>query len=848
MRKYALRLLGLIVTGAALFALVFVAAVELTPFDASKLDNSSGPTQVYGSDGKLFATINAPGTDDLPYNDIPTVLQNAVVATEDHTFWNSSSIDIRGLLRAAFIDLWTQSLAQGGSTIQEQLAKIVYLNDKKTFTRKFQQIVLGVQINRYFTKQEILAMYLNRVFLGENSVGVEQAAMRYFSVDLRRHPSQLTLTQAALLAGLPQAPSAYDPLQYPAAALKRRNIVLDNMAKYGYITQQQAAADKKQPLGLHPSTQTSSTDAFATQPLFTQFLIDLAARNHILTREEILQGGLKIYTTVDPQVQNAVNSVFWNDANPGDFPPPMNGQQVEGGAVFIDPKTGGILGAAGSRQADYQATGLDRAFVQSQPGSSIKPVMEYGPAVESGQFGPNSILDNTPHNFGGYFPHNDDPNAPQKVTLQYALTTSQNVASVWLLQQIGLPTGTQFAENDGLQLTNYDRTHLSVAIGGMEYGVSPFEMAQAYEAFDNQGVQMQAHLITRVVNQAGQPIYQYQMAAKRIMSAQTATTMTQIMQDVVQSPIGTGVMARVPGWPVAGKTGTVQYDVGITGSHPNWVSRVWFDGYTPNMVGSVYLGYDIPHDPQHHLMWSPYPGNYVAKIFADITQQSEAGKTPSQFPAPPLPAQPQPTQPQQQNPVSGLQASWDPATNAVQLNWQTALSGQANFQLSRQTNAVAPGSQGAPASQGQNLQGGPNSAGQATGSLVPLGQTSQTTYQDASVSPGSTYTYYVQAVDPNSGAAMGPAVSTTIRVPASALPSTGNNATGTLPDNGTGNVPGTSNIPGAGNVTGQGPSPGTGTGTGNQTGTAPTGSPTQNTTTSNTLLGQVLGTGHRKKK
>ena len=550
-KKYIVRTglaLGAVIV---LFTVAFFALVELTPIDLSKLTATPQPTIVYDRYGSVYMKIGTSVPTDLNYNQLPKNLVNAVVATEDHSYWSSPSIDLIGILRATFVDLLSGSATEGASTIQEQLAKIVYLNDDKTLSYKIHEILLGAKLNQYFTKQEILAMYLNKVYLGENTVGVEQAALRYFGVNLARGQT-LTLDQAALLAGLPQAPSAYDPILHPQAALRRRNIVLQNMVKYGYITQQQASAAEKQPLDV--KYHALPADSWNTHPLFTNFLFDYAER-HGITPQQLLQGGLKVYTTVDPKVQQAIHTVFWSKNYNGDFPGPTSGTVVEGAAVFVDPKTGGILGAAGSREQGFSKLGLDRVYTDSSPGSSIKPIMEYAPAIQSGKWTPTSILDNQPHDFGGgYIPQNwNSSTAPNKVTLQYALQWSQNVASVWLLQQIGINTGADFAERDGIRLTNQDRQHLGIAIGGMTYGVSPIEMAQAYEPFDNNGVQVQVHLITDIINEDGQVIYKYSPTTKVVMSPHTAEVMTRLMQDVVD--FGTGQAAKVANWGVAGKTG-----------------------------------------------------------------------------------------------------------------------------------------------------------------------------------------------------------------------------------------------------------------------------------------------------
>lgn len=613
----------------------FLLLLRQTPIDLTKLTMPpKSPTVVYDGTGQVFMTIGATPSN-LHFQQIPADLRNAIVATEDHSFWSGSGIDPRGIARALWVDLTTGQASQGASTIEDQLAKIVYLNDNKTLSYKIKELLMGVQIDRHFTKQEILSMYLNKVYLGEGTVGVQQAAMRYFGIDLAKNPGSLTLPEAALLAGLPQAPSAYDPLLHPKAALVRRNEVLQNMVKYGYITNQQAKIAEQAPLGTasHPI----QGDPWASHPLFTNFLLDYAGRQGI-SPNQILQGGLKIYTTIDPSVQRALHTVFWTSQYQADFPGPASGTVVQGAAVFVNPATGGILGAAGSRQQGFAPLGTDRVYSNSSPGSSIKPIMEYAPAIESGNWSPTSILDNQPQNFGGgYQPVNwEGPSGPAKVTLQYGLQWSQNIASVWLLKQIGIQVGTGFAMNDGIALTNQDRQQLGVAIGGMQQGVNPMEMAQAYEGFDNAGVQMKTHLINRITNQHGQIIYQFQPTEKRVMSQRTAQVMTRLMEDVVD--YGTGTSASVANWGVAGKTGTVQYGAGLTSSNPNWIRDAWFDGYTPNMVGSIHIGYDVS-SPLHHMTMTPLdPSANAAKLFADIVKLAEAGQAPEQFQYGPYPA------------------------------------------------------------------------------------------------------------------------------------------------------------------------------------------------------------------
>jgi penicillin-binding protein 2A len=839
--KSVVGLLILLLVVVILFTVGFFLLVQFTPFNQTKINDFNSPTVVYDGDNQKYLTLGG-GSSSIPYSDIPVQLSDALVATEDHTFWTSpSSIDFRSILRAAFIDLWTGNATQGASTIQEQVAKMVYLTDNKTVTYKVKQVVLGVQLSRHYTKQEILDMYFNRVYLGSNATGVEQAAKLYFGIDLRKHP-HLSWDQAALLAGLPQAPSAYDPLLHPHAALLRRNVVLQNLATYGYIPQSEALQLMKKPLGV--SAHSMGENAFGAHPLFTNFLLDWATR-HGISPAELMQGGLKVYTTVDPSVQSALHKVFFTSQYDSDWPGPTKGTVVEGGALFLDPKTGGILGAAGSRKQDYTKLGIDRVYSTSSPGSSIKPIMEYAPALQSGKWTYTSILDNTPHNFGGgYEPEGWDPTAPGKITLQYGLQWSQNVASVWLLQQLGIQNGVQFAESDGIPISPTAQHQLGIAIGG-NLDVSPMIMAQAYEPFDDNGVQMQAHLINEIVNAKGQVIYRDPVAAKQIMTQKTARDMTRLMEDVVE--FGTGQLARIDGWGVAGKTGTVQYSPGLVGNHPNWVRTGWFDAYTPTMVGSIYIGYDVT-TPEHHMSWVTLdPSGNAAELWRDVVANAVANQTPEQFSVGPYPyanglgsAAQVLTQP-----ISNLQASWNMATHQVELNWKSKAAGTVDYQISREIvslPAASPGgsSDGATGTAGAaNGGSGSNTAGNGgsnqttsssagatnggTGNVTAganassgfqfIGKTSSTTFADPVTQPGATYTYEVQAVDTSSQLAVGQPLTVTITIPLSTLPNSG--AGGTTGSGASGNPAGTT-----GGSSGTSAASG---GSGNSAGTAPPG-------------------------
>lgn len=845
-RRWISIVFALVIALVLIFAGGFYYAVRVVPFRPGVLEAQHQPTIVYARDGSKLMSLGAQGTD-LTYKQIPKNLQDAIVATEDHTFWSNSGIDIKSILRSMFVDISSGSLSQGASTIPEQLAKMAFLTDQKTFVRKFKQILLGVQITRHFTKKEILAMYLNRVPMSESSTGVDQGALRYFGINLKKDPGKLTLQDAALLAGLPQAPSAYDPLQHPKAALKRRNQVLQNMARWGYISQATATQTEQKPLGA--SFHQMPGDGWDTKPLLTNFLLDYLKRHHIPS-SEVNQGGLKIYTTIDPSVQSAIHQVFWDKKYESDFPGPKTGTVVQGAAVFVDPSTGGILGAAGSRHHGYTPLGLDRVYSQSSPGSSIKPVMDYAPALATGNWDYTSILDNAPHNFGGgYTPRNWNQGGPSKVTLQYGLEWSQNIASVWLLQQIGIKTGADFAKKDGIPLTSKDYQHLGIAIGGMQNGVSPMQIAAAYTPFDNHGVRSQPFLVKRIVNGNGAVIFSESPKQSTVMTTSVASKMTRLMQDVVQ--YGTGQAAKLGNWGVAGKTGTVQYDPGQTGAHPNWVRDGWFDGYTPNLVGSIHIGYD-QSSAAHHMTMSPQdPSGNAAKIFHDIIALALKKQSPKQFSVGPYPAATgtktaaqslQPKQSKKPNSKAGitnLQATYVPAKNQVKLTWSANFPTSVTYVVTRAT-----------LGQGTN------------GQEQPIGQTSGTSTVDSHANPYEAYQYTVQATDPNSGQPIGSPATVLVQTVASSTANqsfsgqngsqgqnnTANGAGGisvnNSPNNTTNNGSGNATTNGAGNKSNNGTADTSNNSTGNTSnGTRNTANQTGNTTSNNTVGNTAGGTG-----
>ncbi|MDB5083562.1 MAG: hypothetical protein JWN30_448 [Bacilli bacterium] len=628
MRRY---LIGTVLITIAAFVLITVTALTLFTtfskgFDPSKLEQATKPTVVEDVSNKTAFQIQPPGPQTTALSDIPLNLQHGLIAIEDTRYYENNGIDFRSVLRALYVDVTHGSAVQGASTIPEQLAKIVYMQDEKTMTRKIKQIVYGIDIERSFTKDQILDFYLNQVYLGHGATGVDAAARVYFNKPV----SQLDLAQCALLAGLPQAPSYYDPYVNKTDATNRRNEVLQKMLQQKYITDAQYQSAVNEPIQLSPGAQPN--DQVPAEFVYYRDYLYEEADQLGISASMLANGGLTVYTSLNPTLQKAAYNAY---QNPAYFPPDMAGSKAQSGAVFLDPKTGGIEALIGSR-GTYVERGLDHATqINRSPGSSIKPLLVYTPAIQSGKYKADSLLFDGNFNQGGYNPHDwaTHPTINGYVTLREALAMSWNVPAVWLLQQIGIDNGIASAAKAGLNFTAADHQKLGIALGDISQGSNPLQMADAYSAFANHGARLDGHAITKIVADNGAVIYDALPKQTTVMPDSTAQTMVGLLQNVVVN--GIAKPAQVPGWAVAGKTGSTEY-----GAQDR---DLWFCGFTPTVVGSIWMGFDTT-DADHYIQ-NPSSGGTAsglpAGLFSAILQAGLTGSG-QQFSAP-INVQPVPT-------------------------------------------------------------------------------------------------------------------------------------------------------------------------------------------------------------
>ena len=554
-------------------ALIFVVSILLAGLVAFKLYLVSLPpinnlnefkpnivTKFYSTDDEVIKTFTAFTFSKVDLENIPKNLTNAIIATEDKNFYKHKGYDMSGLIRSTFANVLAGHVVQGASTITQQLSRILFLSNEKTFTRKIKELVVAVRIEKTIPKTKILEMYLNNVYLGSGAYGVEGASQIYFN----KHLKDLTLAECALLAGLPQAPSVYSPFNDKELAIKRRNQVLKRMYKTRFITKQeyQAALDEKLHLNPLPEIYTLNK-----APYFCDYVMKELEKLGF-DEVEISQGGYKVVTTLDYKAQQKTNEAIINTMNSWG----LRGDKMQAALFSFSPIDGRILAYAGGK--DYSKSQYDRVTQSIRPpGSAFKPFI-YAAAIEKG-LNPNDLLDDVPFTAGDWSPKNYHNTYRGKIPAYKALMVSSNVCAARLIQSTGLRSVIQMARVLGISTPlEYDYT---IALGSN--GVKLFEMTRAYGAFANGGYKVEPYSVERVETSRGQVVYQApKTKILKVMDINTAATLTAMLKTVIKS--GTGVAANISK-PAAGKTGTTDD-----------YKDACFIGYTPDIVTGVWVGND----------------------------------------------------------------------------------------------------------------------------------------------------------------------------------------------------------------------------------------------------------------
>jgi penicillin-binding protein 1A len=565
-------------------------------------------SRVYTESNRLLAEFYLENRTPVDLTEVPEMLTKALMAAEDSRFYQHHGLDVRGIARALFRNLRARRIQEGGSTLTQQLAKVLFLSPDRTYTRKFKEMALALRIEQRYTKQEILSLYLNQIYFGNGAYGVEAAARIYFG----KSAKDLNLAECAMLAGLPRSPKRYSPFKAPAGALARRAYVLSRMTRAGIITQLQADGAVQEPLPATPTTTVRGADSYIVEYLRQK--IEERFGSSIL-----YSGGLNIYTSINDQFQEYAKQAVKAGLQQVEARHDHHGQHqqplLQGALIAIEPSTGHILAMVGGR--DYAESQFNRA-VQAvrQPGSAFKPLI-YAEAIERG-FGPSDLLDDSPltvklDRTRNWTPENFSRRFQGAVTLRRALTKSLNVPTVRLLDKLGIDQTMQFARNMGIK--SPVAPYLSMALGSSD--VSLFELTSAYSVLANHGIRIDPVAILQVTDSTGRVLFASDALPAQVIRPETAYIMTNLLRGVVER--GTAWKARELGRPVAGKTGTA-----------NDYRDAWFIGYTPSIVAGVWVGYD-----DHRTIGPRETGARAAlPLWLDFMKKALDGKEPEDFAAP----------------------------------------------------------------------------------------------------------------------------------------------------------------------------------------------------------------------
>lgn len=583
-------------------SIIFICvAVNVPDLSVEKITNVKQTLKIFDKDNKEVVSLSAgENRKKVELSKISPNVINALIATEDVRFFEHNGIDIKRIFGALWSDIKAKKAKEGASTITQQLIKNSHLTSEKTLSRKINEAILALQIESRYSKEEILEMYLNFVYFGRGAYGIETAANEYFG----KTAIELSLAEAATLVGILKAPSKYAPHLDYEASKNRRTVVLGQMKKYGYINEEEFLQAKEEEIVIIEKLE--QTD----YGYYTDYVLEQAAQKLGITVADLLGGGYNVYTSLDSFVQNSMQEIYAKKEN---FPD----ERVESASVVIDNSDGSVVAMIGGRNHDAMRV-FNRATAKRQPGSCIKPILVYAPALESQNYTAATLLDDYRKNFDGYTPTNFKDKYYGRVTLRRAMVLSLNVPAVEILLNNGIEYSKEFAQKLNITFDKSD-TGAAIALGGMKYGVSPLELASAYSCFANDGIYNESWCIKKITDSNGDVLYEHKNKQTKVFSDSTAFIITDIMRDVAQSTD----LKRL-NMDIACKTGTVGYNkIGY--------SDAWCAGTTKNYSVSVWMGYDKTTEDSYlkeEITGSTYPTVLLGKILASAENNKSEFQAP----------------------------------------------------------------------------------------------------------------------------------------------------------------------------------------------------------------------------
>ncbi len=591
----------------AVFAFSYLMGLEeWKEFDPKKIGDMQQTLLIYDMKHiETAALYNQQNRVYLPIGRIPGHVKDAFLAIEDNRFYEHNGVDIIRIIGAFIVDLKSGSIEQGASTISQQLVKLTSLTGVQTISRKLQEAVMAYKLEKAYSKNEILEMYLNYIYFGNGAYGIEAAAKVYFGIPAE----SLSLAQGALLAGVIKGPTHYAPHLNLEKSVRRRNLVLNEMHRLGYITEKECRDAQAEPVVL-------TEKADNKYGYFIDMVLGEAEGILSVDSEQLLSSGYRIYTTLDQDVQKQLELLYQDDAA---FPAAaVDGDICQSAFCILDSRTSEIRAIVGGRKYETRR-GLNRGKdIRRQPGSAIKPVIVYAPAMEKLGYSTTTLVLDEKEDFNGYVPKNFSDSYAGWVTMREALSKSLNLPAVRLFEKLGVQTGKLYASSVGIPFERQD-VGLTLALGGFTTGVSPLSLCNSFTPFANGGFYSMPSCIIRIEDGKGRTIYERPSTKVAVLSKETAFLITSMLETAAES--GTARRVRPDGVPVAAKTGTS----GSTATEGN--KDAWTVAYNPEYTMCCWMGFDSA-DEAHSLppdvTGGTYPAELIKKMFASVYANTEA--------------------------------------------------------------------------------------------------------------------------------------------------------------------------------------------------------------------------------
>lgn len=616
--------LSLFLVAAVVVIISVITIIAKAPeIDPAKLDFPQA-AEIFDNDGESISQLTAAENRiRVQLDEVPDVVKDAFIATEDVRFYDHMGVDVRRMGGALLANITGGFGSEGASTITQQLVKLAIIeNPEKTISRKVQEQYLAVKLEQQYTKDQILEMYMNIIFLGNSAYGVGKGAATYFDKDI----SELTTEDAAILAAIPRRPSYYDPFKHPENVEKRRNLVISLMEQHGKITKEEAERAKS--VAIEDQIKHGKKDDNPYQA-FIDVVLSEVENMEGMTTEDLYTGGLKIYTTLDRKAQDHVEAVLQTEQFIKGYP---NNEDFQAGVTVVDTKTGAIKAIGSGRHKTEVQRGFNYATdIRKQPGSTIKPIVDYAPAIEYKQWGTGQIIVDEPHSYtNGPAIRNYSRNYDGPVTMRKALTKSLNIPAIKALQAVGTEQAQKFAEGIGIPFEDEPMTE-AYGLGGFKTGISTVDLAGAYAAFGNEGIYHEPYTVRKiefpnghVIDTVSEPVV--------AMKDYTAYMVADMMKSVVRE--GTGTRANISGLPLAGKTGTTNFADETKKKYKipsDGVPDSWFGGFTTNYSIAVWTGYDRFGEKNY---LNSNDRRLAMQIFKSVMTELSKGKDTSDFKQP----------------------------------------------------------------------------------------------------------------------------------------------------------------------------------------------------------------------